>query len=75
MTPMTTAELRALGRDAATDVTTAGRVLGIGRATAYHLIARGAFPVPVVKVTRNRWIVPTAPLLKLLGLDDGPDAA
>jgi hypothetical protein len=27
------------------------------------------FPVPVVKVTAHRWVVPSAPLLKLLGLD------
>lgn len=45
----------------------AARLLGIGRTHAYTLAAHGEFPVPVMRlghVVR----VPTAPLLKLLGL-------
>lgn len=48
----------------------AGEVLGMSRASAYEAVNRGAFPVPVIKVTRRRWVVPTAALLRLLELDD-----
>jgi hypothetical protein len=67
--PMTTAELRALASRPFVDVDTAGRVLGIGHTAAYDLARRDAFPCPVIKVTHRRWIVPTAPLLRLAGLD------
>jgi excisionase family DNA binding protein len=45
----------------------AARYLGIGRTTAYALIAAGELPVPVLRVGRS-YRVPTAPLLELLGL-------
>lgn len=43
----TVAEVRQLG--VATDVETAGSVLGIGRTTAYALARSGDFPVPVLR--------------------------
>lgn len=50
------------------DLVTAARYLGIGRTTAYTLAAKNALPVPVVRIgTALR--VPTAPLLKVLGID------
>lgn len=48
------------------DLPTAARFLRIGRTTAHTLAARGALPVPVLRIgTALR--VPTAPLLKVLG--------
>ncbi|HZX07193.1 hypothetical protein [Kribbella sp.] len=64
---VTAADVRALG--VTTTVEEAGRVLGLGRSAAYDLARKDAFPVPVIKVTGRRWLVPTAPLLRLLGLD------
>ncbi len=58
------------------DVVTAARYLGIGRTTAYTLAAKDALPVPVVRIgTALR--IPTAPLLKILGITppDVPDTA
>jgi hypothetical protein len=54
------------------DITTAGEILGMGRSGAYVLLYEGRFPVPTFKVGR-RTLVPTAPLLKLLGLADDDD--
>ena len=67
-TAVWTAEsIRALG--VTTDVVTAGAILGVGASTSRDLDRRGSFPVPGVAVGRARR-VPTAGLLKLLGLDD-----
>lgn len=49
------------------DLVTAGRVLGMGRTTAYEAARRGEFPVPVLRVGR-RYRVVTAHLRDLLGL-------
>jgi hypothetical protein len=63
-----------------TDVPTAGEILGgLGRDESYRLVKRGKFPVPVIPVGRHL-MVPTAPILALLGLDapetaDGGSAA
>lgn len=65
-------DVRAL--PAATTVEIAGEVLGLSRTAAYEAVNRGTFPVSVVKVTRRRWIVPTAALLRLLELDGATDA-
>lgn len=55
------------------DLPTAARYLGIGRTTAYALAARGALPVPVLRIgTALR--IPTVPLLKVLGITV-PDVA
>ena len=49
--------IRALG--AVTDLPTAGRVFGLGRALAYELARTGDFPVPVIRVGA-RYKVPVA---------------
>jgi hypothetical protein len=49
------------------DLLTAGRMLGIGRTTAYRLAQAGEFPCPVVRVG-GVYKVPTVGLLRLLGL-------
>ena len=67
---------------AAVSLTTACTALDISQATGSRLIARDAFPVPIIRMG-TRVVVPTAPLLKLLHLDevadgeiaDGGDAA
>lgn len=51
-----------------TTVEVAGSILGLSRTQAYGAIERGTFPVPVIRVGR-RMVVPTAPILALLGLD------
>jgi hypothetical protein len=52
----------------ALDVVTAGRMLGLGRTTAYRLLRQGAFPVPAHRAGKA-WVVPTAGVLAHLGLD------
>lgn len=47
------------------NVDSAARLLGIGRSTAYECIRQGTCPVPVIHVG-NRYLVPSAPLLRLL---------
>lgn len=67
----TAEDVRALG--VRTDVPTAGAVLGMSSRSAYELARRGEFPVPALKLG-GRYVVPTAPLLALLGLDgDGSE--
>jgi hypothetical protein len=63
--------VRALG--VRTDVATAGAIFGLTRTRAYELLSRGDFPVPTFKVGR-RIVVPTVPILRLLGLDE-PETA
>jgi hypothetical protein len=63
----TAAQVRELG--VATDVETAGSVLGIGRTTAYALARAGAFPVPLIQVGR-RYVVSVEGLLTVLGATD-----
>ena len=55
------------------DIVTAGRLLGIGRTTAYQLARNGQFPVPVLRIGGG-YRVPTAPLLTVLGIDTPADA-
>jgi hypothetical protein len=57
--------VRALG--VRTDVSTAGSIFGLSRTQSYEALKRGDFPVGVIKVGR-RIVVPTAPILMLLGL-------
>ena len=65
----TTREVLALG--VRTDVPQAGEILaGLCRDESYRAVKRGSFPVPVLKVGRHL-VVPTAPILALLGI--GPD--
>lgn len=56
------------------DIVAAGRLLGIGRTTAYQLARHGKFPVPVLHVGGG-YKVPTAPLLALLGVGSPTDTA
>ncbi|WP_432510646.1 helix-turn-helix domain-containing protein [Kineococcus sp. SYSU DK001] len=50
------------------DIVVAGRALGLGRTKSYELVQRGEFPVRVERIG-GRWIVPTAELLRFLGLE------
>jgi hypothetical protein len=65
---MTRDELLAL--PAVVDLQTAARALSIGRTRAFELVRRDEFPVPVLRVGVT-YRVPTAPLLRLLGLASG----
>ncbi|MEV8504540.1 helix-turn-helix domain-containing protein [Actinoplanes sp. NPDC051475] len=68
--PGWTAErIQALGTT--TSLGTAADIFGISAATAYGLARQGAFPVPVIRVG-NRYRVPVAPILAVLGLDPSP---
>lgn len=58
-----------LALPAAIDLPTAGRALGIGRNKAFELARRGEFPVRVLRLG-NSYRVPTAEVLKTLGLGD-----
>jgi hypothetical protein len=49
------------------DLMTAAQILGIGRTAAYELVREGHWPTPVVRAGRLIR-VPTAPLLRLLGI-------
>jgi hypothetical protein len=65
-------ELRELAADDAPTVVSvprAGRLLGMERWAAYDAVRRGAFPVPVIKTSGRRFVVPTAALLRVLGFD------
>ena len=64
-------EVKALG--VRTSVPIAGEIIaGLCRDEAYRAVKRGTFPVPVVKCGR-RMVVPTAPIIALLGLE--PEAS
>ncbi len=65
-------KLRALG--VRTDLVTAADVLGIGRTAGYELARAGRFPAPVLRLG-NRYVVPTAGLLKVLDVDPEPQPA
>jgi hypothetical protein len=66
--PMSLAEVRRLG--ATCDVETAGRALGVSRASAYQSISEGTFPVAVIRVNRRLRVL-TADLIRTLeGRDD-----
>lgn len=63
MKSMSLAEVRRLG--ATCDVATAGRALGVSRASAYQSISEGTFPVAVVRVNRRLRVL-TADLVRVL---------
>jgi excisionase family DNA binding protein len=65
---MTLAELLAM--PVMVDVTTAARALGLSRSTGYDLARRGEFPCRVLHVGSS-YRVPTAELLRVLGIDLG----
>jgi hypothetical protein len=56
------------------DIETAGRLLGIGRSTALKLAGADQFPCRVLRVG-NKWRVPTADLLAILGLTTATEPA
>lgn len=62
--------IRALG--VITDLPTAGRIFGIGRAQAYDLARTGEFPAPVIHLG-TRVKVPVAGIMAALGLTSTPD--
>ncbi|GIG93366.1 DNA-binding protein [Plantactinospora endophytica] len=49
-----------------TNVSTASQIFGISRSCGYELARIGQFPVKVVRVG-HRYVVPTTPIIKLLG--------
>lgn len=65
---------RVRGLGVATDLRTAGSILGVKQTKAYALAGAGEFPVPAIR-SGGRWVVPVAPILRLLGLVDGEVAA
>ncbi|WP_261986702.1 DNA-binding protein [Actinomadura sp. HBU206391] len=69
---MTAAEISTL--PAVVDLVTAGRVLGLGRTKAYELARAEEFPCRVLRVG-GTYLVPTAGLLALLGLDNPANPA
>jgi Helix-turn-helix domain len=69
--PWTADAVRALGLS--TNIETAAQIFGLSRTVAYDLLRRGEFPVPTFKVGR-RIVVPTAPILRLFGVDVADDA-
>lgn len=60
------------GLSPALDLVTAAKALGIGRTTAYSLARDDEFPCRLIKVG-SQYKVPTAELLRLLGL--APEAS
>lgn len=64
--------MRELG--VATDLVTAGEVLGLSRNVSYRLAAEGAFPVRVLRLGAQHR-VPVADLLGLLGIDPNSSEA
>jgi hypothetical protein len=60
--------IRALG--AVTDLPTAAKIFGLGRALAYELARNNDFPVPVIRVGA-RYRVPVAPILTILHVPAG----
>lgn len=47
----------------------AAEILGISRSTAYAAVHSNEFPVQVIKIG-GRYVVPTRPLLDLLGIEE-----
>ncbi|MGI5147209.1 DNA-binding protein [Plantactinospora sp. CA-294935] len=57
--------IHALG--VSTDLATAAQIFNFSLATAYRLVKRDAFPVPVIRAGAH-YRVPVAPILTALGL-------
>jgi hypothetical protein len=59
-----------------TTVPIAGQIIaGLCKDESYRMVARGEFPVPVVKVGKNRLVVPVAPIIELLRIKPDEDPA
>ena len=57
---------------ATVSVSRAAELIGIGRSSAYQAARNGSFPTKIIQIG-GRYVVPTAPLLELLGLDELPE--
>jgi hypothetical protein len=68
----TRAELEAEGL--VTSVEVAGEAMRMRRGAAYDAVRRGTFPVPVIKLSQRRWVVPVAALLRVLEVEEPGDA-
>lgn len=51
----------------------AAKLLGVSPSSAYEAARTGKFPSPVIKIS-GRYVIPTRPLLDLLGIDELPAA-
>lgn len=49
----------------------AAHLLGLSRSSVYTAIRQGTFPTPTIQIG-GRYVIPTKPLLDLLGLDELP---
>ena len=67
---LTLDELRAL--PASIDLPMAARALGLGRTKAYELAKRDQFPCRVLRIG-STYRIPTAELLRYLGIDPLPE--
>ncbi|MGZ4517142.1 MAG: DNA-binding protein [Mycobacteriaceae bacterium] len=56
-----------------TDLATANNVLGISRNSGYQLVSKDDYPVPLLRLG-NRYVVPVAGLLDLLGITEDRSA-
>jgi predicted DNA-binding transcriptional regulator AlpA len=65
----TAERIRELG--ATTDLRTAGQIFGLSANTAYELVRRGRFPVPVIRAGRQ-YRIPVEAILALLSLPADP---
>ncbi|MBL7486514.1 helix-turn-helix domain-containing protein [Frankia sp. AgB1.9] len=65
------AEIRGLG--VVVGLVTAGEILRIGRSKSYDLARRDEFPVPVMRIA-GRYRVRTSDLMRLLGIEPGPES-
>jgi predicted DNA-binding transcriptional regulator AlpA len=64
------AEVRVLAaREVTVSVERAAETIGMARSTAYASIRQGTFPFTVIQVSAKNWIVTTASILQVLGLD------
>lgn len=61
--------MRAIRQQPTVTVEVACRALSVSSWAAYQAIKRGDFPVPTIAVGR-RIVVPTAPLRKVLGMEE-----
>lgn len=57
---------------ATVSVSRAAELIGIGRSSAYQAARNGSFPTKIIQIG-GRYVVPTKPLLELLGLDELPE--
>lgn len=52
----------------------AAELIGISRSSAYQAARNGNFPTKIIQIG-GRYVVPTKPLLELLGVDELPKEA